>query len=59
MENIDAVITLTTLKEIGLVPSILIVGGWLYVLVLLLIIAYNLSLYTMRFLTHWKINDGD
>lgn len=58
MENIDAVLTLKTLKEIGFVPSILIVGGWAYTLILALIFLYNLILYTIGLLFFPKKNHG-
>jgi|GEM_PF-3768672 len=58
MENIDATITLVTLKEIGFVPSILIVGGWLCAFLLALILLYNLGLYTIRLLIYRKTNNG-
>ncbi|GMA97968.1 hypothetical protein [Pelosinus sp. IPA-1] len=58
MENIDATITFDTLKEIGFVPSILIVGGWLCACVLALICLYNLGLYAIRLLLYRKTNNG-
>jgi hypothetical protein len=58
MENIDATISLETLKEIGFVPSALIVGGWLYALILALICLYNLSLYAIRLWVYRKTKNG-
>ncbi len=59
MGNMDATITLTTLKEIGFVPSMLIVGGWLCALLLALICLYNLGLYVVRLLLYRKTTNDD
>jgi len=59
MGNMDATITLDTLKEIGFVPSMLIVGGWLCALLLALICLYNLGLYVVRLLLYRKTTNGD
>jgi len=59
MGNMDATITLDTLKEIGFVPSVLIVGGWLCALLLALICLYNLGLYVVRLLLYRKTTNGD
>ncbi len=59
MGNMDTTITLTTLKEIGFVPSMLIVGGWLCALILALICLYNLGLYVVRLVLYRKTTNGD
>ena len=59
MENNDAMITVATLKEVGFVPGIIIIGGWLYALILALVIVYNLSLYAIRMLTYRKLKNDN
>ncbi len=40
------------LIDMGFVPSIIIVGGWFYAIILTLIFLYNLLLYIFQLLIH-------
>ena len=42
------IIDFQTLIEVGFVPSIIIIGGWVYALILLLVCVYQLILYIIK-----------
>lgn len=42
------ILELNTIKEIGFVPIIIIIGGWLYAVILTLLCIYNAILYMVH-----------